>query len=55
MGSSQINLSGFNVGESNVRASNRLCGDVKIFVLKQYKEEKTARDERLRKHFESNR
>jgi len=53
MGSSQVNLSGFNVGENNTFTGNRLTGEPRKIILGIIESEKKDRDARLKSHFEN--
>jgi hypothetical protein len=49
--SSQVNLSGFNVGENNTSTSKRLNGEARKIVLGINTSEKKDRDARLKVYF----
>lgn len=49
--SSQVNLSGFNVGEDNTTTGVRLNGEARNLVLGINASEKKDRDARLKNHF----
>mgnify|MGYP006118353765 CR=1 FL=1 len=51
MSSSQVNLSGFNVGENNIATGHRLNGEARKIVLGITASEKKDRDARLKNHF----
>ena len=51
--SQQVNLSGFNVGESNVHNGNRLSGEFRRTVIEINKADRRSRDERLALHFKN--
>ena len=50
---SQVNLSGFAVGEDNIYKGNRLQGEVRDIALAVNEAEKEKRDERLATYFSS--
>jgi|TARA_R110000737_G_scaffold190822_2_gene212400 hypothetical protein len=51
MSSSQVNLSGFNVGENNIATGQRLNGEARKIVLSITASEKKDRDARLKNYF----
>ena len=51
--SQQVNLSGFNVGESNVHNGNRLSGEFRRTVIEINKADRRSRVERLALHFKN--
>ena len=50
MSSSQVNLSGFNVGENNINTGKRLNGEARKIILSVMASDKRDRDERLKKY-----
>ena len=50
---SQVNLSGFEVGEDNIFRGNRIHGDLREVALGVNKAEKEERDARLAAYFAS--
>ena len=50
MSSSQVNLSGFNVGENNINTGKRLNGEARKIILSVMAADKRDRDERLKKY-----